>query len=161
MDVPDGARGERVATQGPRLLPRRRRSSTRSFVVGPAKGYLTAAAFDDGSLAEVELRVAKQGSTLAGMMDALSVAVSTGLQHGAPLEVYVRKFAHTRAEPSGLTNDAELPSATSLMDYVARRLALDFLDVEERQGLGVLTDQERKATGTDSPDFMGLSMSGA
>lgn len=145
-----------------RPVPRRRESRTRSFKVGGAKGYVTTSAFDDGSLAEVDLRMAKQGSTLAGMMDAVSTAWSVGLQHGAPLEVYVRKFSGTRAEPAGLTNDPEIPSATSPMDYVARRLAVDYMDREDRQGLGVLTAEEREGQAPGAPgviDLTGLSMS--
>lgn len=164
VDAGDAA-GTPEAAEGPvrRVVPRRRTSSTRSFTVGAAKGYMTVSAFDDGTLAEVELRMAKQGSTLAGMMDALSGAWSTGLQHGAPLEVYVRKLSNTRSEPSGLTNDPELPTATSAMDYVARRLAVDFLDREERQALGVLTAQERAQSDDDGGDtgLVGLSMSGS
>lgn len=126
-----------------RRLPRRREAFTRSFVVGDTKGYLTASTYPDGSVGEIDLRMAKQGSTLAGMMDALSGAVTVGLQHGAPLEIYVRKFVNTRAEPSGPTNDPELPAASSAMDYVARRLAVDYVQGDARRGLGILTADEQ------------------
>lgn len=145
----DGRAGEGAARPRQRPLPRRRDAFTRSFVVGDSKGYLTASTYPDGALGEVELRMAKQGSTLAGMMDALSGAVSVGLQYGAPLETYVRKFMNTRAEPSGPTNDPELPVASSAMDYVARRLAVDYLPEDERHGLGILTAQERRGDPED------------
>jgi ribonucleoside-diphosphate reductase alpha chain len=145
-----------------RALPRRRTSRTRSYQLGGAKGYVTSSAYEDGALAEVELRMAKQGSTLAGLMDATSTAWSVGLRHGAPLEVYVRKYAGIRAEPAGLTNDPEIPTATSPMDYVARRLAVDHMSTEDRQALGVFTTEERSplAPGASSViDLTGLSMS--
>ena len=158
--VHDGGQGRQHLV--PRPLPRRRESATRSFVVGGTKGYITTSAYEGGDLAEVSLRMAKQGSTLGGMMDALSTAWSVGLQHGAPLEVYVRKLSNSRAEPSGGTNDPQLPEATSPTDYVVRRLAVDFLAVEQRQALGVLTESERRERGGAAgrmPDLTGLAMS--
>jgi ribonucleoside-diphosphate reductase alpha chain len=132
-------------------------------VVGGTKGYLTVSHFEDGEVAEIDLRMAKQGSTLAGMMDSLSGAVSVGLQYGAPLDIYVEKFANTRSEPSGYTNDPELPTASSAIDYVARRLAVDYLEVQTRQGLGIHTAQERSLEGTSggSETFVGWSMAAA
>jgi ribonucleoside-diphosphate reductase alpha chain len=91
----------------------------------------------------VFIKVSKQGSTLAGIMDAFSISLSLGLQHGVPLATFVRKFANMKFEPAGITDDPELRIATSLIDYISRRLALDFLPVEERTELGILSTQER------------------
>ena len=124
-------------------LPHQRKALTTSFNVGGAEGYLTAGSFTDGQLGEVFLKMSKQGSTLAGVMDAFAIAVSIGLQYGVPLETFVEKFTNSRFEPSGLTNDKEIRMASSVMDYVFRRLALDFLSEEERASLGILTNEER------------------
>jgi len=85
----------------------------------------------------------KQGSTLAGVMDAFSIAVSIGLQYGVPLETYVQKFTNVSFEPAGLTDDKDIRMAKSLMDYIFRRLAIDHLPVETRQALGISTASER------------------
>src|SRR5699024_5992887 len=103
----------------------------------------TAGSYADGRLGEIFLRFGKQGSTLGGVMDDFSIAVSVGLQYGVPLETFVEKFTAMRFEPAGMTDDAELRLATSIMDYVFRRLAVDHLDAEERQALGVYTNDER------------------
>ena len=95
-------------------------------------------------LGEVFLKLGKQGSTLAGVMDAFSIAVSIGLQYGVPLETYVSKFTNLSFEPAGLTDDADVRMAKSIMDYIFRRLALDYLDFETRQGLGVFSADERQ-----------------
>jgi len=124
-------------------LPHQRKALTTSFNVGGAEGYLTAGSFADGQLGEVFLKMSKQGSTLAGVMDAFAISVSIGLQYGVPLETFVEKFTNSRFEPSGLTNDKEIRMASSVMDYVFRRLALDFLSEEERASLGILTNEER------------------
>jgi ribonucleoside-diphosphate reductase alpha chain len=126
-----------------RTVPRVRQGVTTRFIVDDQKGYLTAAAAD-GSLGEMTIRTAKQGSTLAGMMDALGSVVSLGLQAGAPLEVYVSEFANMRFAPAGRTDDPELPLATSIMDYVARRLAVDFLPAQQRMEMGILTAAEKQ-----------------
>jgi hypothetical protein len=89
------------------------------------------------------MKVSKQGSTLAGIMDAFSISVSLGLQHGVPLATYVRKYTNMKFEPAGITDDAELRIATSLVDYIFRRLAVDYLPLEERAELGVLSTAER------------------
>ncbi|MGH9208596.1 MAG: hypothetical protein ACRD1G_18935, partial [Acidimicrobiales bacterium] len=106
-------------------LPRRRKSSTFSFRVADCEGYVTVGEYDDGRPGEVFMKVSKQGSTLAGFMDAFSISVSLGLQHGVPLATYVRKYSNMRFEPAGITDDPDLRIATSLMDYIFRRLALD------------------------------------
>jgi ribonucleoside-diphosphate reductase alpha chain len=89
------------------------------------------------------MKVSKQGSTLAGIMDAFSISVSLGLQHGVPLATYVRKYTNMRFEPAGITDDPDLRIATSLVDYIFRRLAVDYLPLEERAELGVLSTSER------------------
>jgi ribonucleoside-diphosphate reductase alpha chain len=125
-------------------LPKSRTSRTTSFTVGGAEGYMTSGAHDDGELGEVFLKLGKQGSTLAGVMDAFSIAVSIGLQYGVPLETYVSKFTNLSFEPAGLTDDADVRMAKSIMDYIFRRLALDYLDFETRQALGVFSAEERQ-----------------
>ena len=125
------------------LLPSRRDSRTISFVVGDCHGFVTMGEYPDGAPGEMFLRVAKGGSTLAGVMDAFAIAVSLGLQHGVPLDAYIDSFAGLRFEPAGITDDPELRIATSLVDYLARRLAVEYLDPATRAGLGVLTTSER------------------
>jgi ribonucleoside-diphosphate reductase alpha chain len=124
-------------------LPRRRASSTFAFRVADCEGYVTVGQYEDGRPGEVFMKVSKQGSTLAGIMDAFSISVSLGLQHGVPLATYVRKYTSMRFEPAGITDDPELRIATSLVDYIFRRLAVDYLTREEREELGVLSTAER------------------
>jgi ribonucleoside-diphosphate reductase alpha chain len=124
-------------------LPRKRNSETFSFRVADCEGYVTVGQYEDGRPGEVFIKVSKQGSTLAGIMDAFSISISLGLQHGVPLATFVRKFANMKFEPAGITDDPELRIATSLIDYIFRRMALDFLTVEERSDLGILSTQER------------------
>lgn len=126
-----------------RRLPKRRTSQTTSFAVGGAEGYLTAGTYDSGELGELFLKFGKQGSTLAGVMDAFSIAVSVGLQYGVPLETFVEKFTNLRFEPAGLTDDPDVRMAQSIMDYVFRRLALDYLDFDTRSFMGIHTAAER------------------
>ncbi len=126
-----------------RRLPRRRDSQTTSFSVGGAEGYLTASAYETGELGEIFLRFGKQGSTLGGVMDAFSIAVSIGLQYGVPLETFVEKFTNLRFEPAGMTDDPDQRMASSIMDYVFRRLAMDYLDFETRSAMGIHTNAER------------------
>jgi len=124
-------------------LPKTRPAQTTSFSVGGAEGYMTSGAYADGALAEVFLKLGKQGSTLAGVMDAFSIAVSIGLQYGVPLETFVEKFANQRFEPAGMTDDADIRMAQSVMDYIFRRLALDYLPFESRSALGIHSAAER------------------
>jgi ribonucleoside-diphosphate reductase alpha chain len=126
-------------------LPKSRPSTTTSFTVGGAEGYLTAGSYPDGGLGEVFLKLGKQGSTLAGVMDAFSIAVSIGLQYGVPLESYVKKFTNVSFEPAGLTDDKDIRMAKSLMDYIFRRLALDYLPYETRAAIGIHSTDERNA----------------
>ena len=124
-------------------LPRRRRSSTFAFRVADCEGYVTVGEYDDGRPGEVFMKVSKQGSTLAGVMDAFSISVSLGLQHGVPLKTYVQKYTNMRFEPAGMTDDPDLRIASSLVDYIFRRLAVDYLPLDERAELGILTTEER------------------
>ena len=98
------------------------------------------------------LKFGKQGSTLAGLMDAFSIAISIALQHGVPLETYVEKFTNLRFEPAGLTDDKDIRMAQSIMDYIFRRLALDHLDYDTRSALGISTAAERTAR-LDAEEF--------
>ena len=138
-----------------RRLPKSRPAQTTSFSVAGAEGYMTAGAYADGALAEVFLKLGKQGSTLAGVMDAFSIAVSIGLQYGVPLETFVEKFANQRFEPAGMTDDADIRMAQSVMDYIFRRLALDYLPFDARAALGIYSAAERARaleTGDYTPD---------
>src|SRR5207244_11895918 len=98
---------------------------------------------NDG-IGEIFLKVSKQGSTLSGVMDAFAIAVSIGLQYGVPLESFVSKFINMRFEPSGITKDPDIRFASSLVDYVFRRLATEDLPAEKRAGLGIQSIEERK-----------------
>ncbi|EQD50096.1 ribonucleoside-diphosphate reductase, adenosylcobalamin-dependent, partial [mine drainage metagenome] len=98
-------------------LPRRRRSATFAFRVADCEGYVTVGEYDDGRPGEVFMKVSKQGSTLAGIMDAFSISVSLGLQHGVPLSTFVRKYTNMRFEPAGMTDDPDIRIAASLVDY--------------------------------------------
>jgi ribonucleoside-diphosphate reductase alpha chain len=124
-------------------LDRNRTSKTFEFRVADCKGFVTVGEYADGRPGEVFLKVAKQGSTLAGIMDALSISLSYGLQYGVPLRTYVEAFTNTRFEPAGMTDDPDLRIASSLLDYIFRRLALDYLTKEEREELGILSVSER------------------
>jgi ribonucleoside-diphosphate reductase alpha chain len=134
-----------IATPVRKRLPKSRPATTTSFSVGGAEGYMTAGAYADGALGEVFLKLGKQGSTLAGVMDAFSIAVSIGLQYGVPLETFVEKFTNLRFEPAGMTDDADIRIAQSMMDYIFRRLALDYLPFEQRSAMGLYTSAERAA----------------
>ena len=128
-------------------LPRKRNSKTFSFRVADCEGYVTVGEYEDGRPGEVFIKVSKQGSTLAGIMDAFSIAISLGLQHQVPLATFVGKYANMKFEPAGITDDSELRIASSLVDYIFRRMALDYLSAEERA-------EPRRAvdTGADAAD---------
>ncbi|MEJ3743509.1 vitamin B12-dependent ribonucleotide reductase [Actinomycetes bacterium KLBMP 9797] len=146
-EVAKVAEPEKVIEYRPvrKRLPKKRPSQTVSFSVAGAEGYLTASSYPDDGLGEVFLKMSKQGSTLAGVMDAFSVAISIGLQYGVPLETFVAKFTNMRFEPAGMTDDSDVRMAASVMDYIFRRLALDFLPYERRAELGIFTASERAA----------------
>ena len=144
------------ATAVRKRLPKSRPSTTTSFSVGGAEGYMTSGAYADGTLGEVFLKLGKQGSTLAGVMDAFSIAVSIGLQYGVPLQTFVEKFTNLRFEPSGMTDDPDIRIAQSMMDYIFRRLALDYLPFETRSAIGLYSAAERVRaleTGGYAPDI--------
>jgi ribonucleoside-diphosphate reductase alpha chain len=128
-----------------RRLPRQRPATVTRFSVAGAEGYMTASSYPDDGVGEVFLKLGKQGSTLAGVMDAFSMAISVGLQYGIPLDSYVAKFTNMRFEPAGLTDDPDIRIASSVMDYIFRRLALDHLPYEDRAELGILSAAERAA----------------
>ena len=128
-----------------RRLPKTRSATVTRFDVAGAEGYMTASTYPDDGVGEVFLKLGKQGSTLAGVMDAFSMAISVGLQYGIPLESYVAKFTNLRFEPAGMTDDPDIRIATSMMDYIFRRLALDHLPYERRAELGILSAAERAA----------------
>jgi ribonucleoside-diphosphate reductase alpha chain len=135
-----------VATGHPqrRRLPKSRPSKTVSFRVADTEGYMTAGEYPDDGLGEIFLKVSKQGSTLSGIMDAFAISLSLGLQYGVPLEAYVQKFMNMRFEPAGMTDDPDVRLATSVVDYVFRRLALDYLDEATRRRLGIMSNEERR-----------------
>jgi len=126
-----------------RKLPRSRRSLTLEFRVADCKGFVTIGEYDDGRPGEIFVRVSKQGSTLAGIMDAFAISLSHGLQYGVPLRAFVDAFTGMRFEPAGMTDDPDLRIATSLIDYLFRRLAVEYLSIEERAELNILTTSER------------------
>jgi ribonucleoside-diphosphate reductase alpha chain len=126
-----------------RKLPRSRTSRTFEFRVADCKGWATIGEYEDGRPGEVFLRVSKQGSTMAGIMDAFAISLSHGLQYGVPLRAYVEAFTGMRFEPAGMTDDPDLRIATSIIDYLFRRLAVEYLSPEERAELNILTVSER------------------
>ncbi|GLZ55841.1 vitamin B12-dependent ribonucleotide reductase [Actinomycetospora sp. NBRC 106378] len=141
--------GQEVATTDHRpvrkRLPKKRPSETVSFAVAGAEGYMTAGSYPDDGLGEIFVKMSKQGSTLAGVMDAFSMAISIALQYGVPLETYVSKFVNMRFEPAGMTDDPDVRMATSIVDYLFRRIALDHLPYEKRAQLGIFSADERTA----------------
>jgi len=104
---------------------------------------MTSGAYDDGRIGELFLKLGKQGSTLSGVVDALAIAVSIGLQYGVPLESFVQKFTNLKFEPAGMTDDPDIRIAQSIVDYIFRRLALDYLTFDGRAELGIYTATER------------------
>ncbi|MEZ5206870.1 MAG: vitamin B12-dependent ribonucleotide reductase [Acidimicrobiales bacterium] len=124
-------------------LPRTRTSRTFEFRAADCKGFVTVGEYEDGRPGEIFVRVSKQGSTLAGIMDAFAIAISHGLQYGVPLRSYVEAFTGMRFEPAGMTDDPDIRIANSLMDYLFRRLALLYLSPEERAELNIFTTEER------------------
>ena len=128
-----------------RRLPKNRTATVTSFSVAGAEGYMTASKYPDDGVGELFLKLGKQGSTLAGVMDAFSMAISISLQYGVPLEKWVEKFTNMRFEPAGITDDPDIRIASSVLDYVFRRLALDHLPYETRAEMGILSASERTA----------------
>ncbi len=135
---------ERVVHQPVRQkLPRSRRGRTFEFRVADCKGFATIGEYADGRPGEVFLTVSKQGSTLAGLMDAFAKSISYGLQYGVPMRALIEAFVNTRFEPAGMTDDPDIRMASSIVDYLFRRLAVEYLTADERAELGVFTREER------------------
>ncbi len=124
-------------------LPRTRTSRTFEFRVADCKGFATIGEYENGMPGEIFLTVSKQGSTLSGIMDAFAKSISYGLQYGVPLRGYVEAFVNMKFEPAGMTDDPDVRFAASLMDYLFRRLALEYLSYDERAELGIFTIAER------------------
>jgi ribonucleoside-diphosphate reductase alpha chain len=120
-----------------REMPKQRNAKTISFKVADSRGYVTVGEYDDGTPGELFMRIAKQGSTLAGIMDALAISVSHGLQYGVPLKTYVKAFTNMSFAPAGITDDEEIRTASSLVDYIFRRLARTYLSFDDRLELGL------------------------
>jgi ribonucleoside-diphosphate reductase alpha chain len=125
-----------------RKLPDERRAMTHKFSVNGHEGYITVGLYEDGMPGEIFLVMAKEGSTISGLMDAFATSVSIALQYGVPLQTLVDKFTHTRFEPSGFTNNPEIPIAKSIMDYIFRWLASKFMSREGKQAAGVVLRDE-------------------
>ena len=124
-------------------MPIERQEIGRKFQVGEYEGYIHVGLFPDGTPGDVFVDIAKEGTTLAGLMNALMISVSLGIQYGVPLDVYVSKFSHMRFEPSGLTNDPDIRVAKSLVDYIFRWLGKKFLDAETQASLGIMSAEVR------------------
>ncbi|MBV1892652.1 MAG: vitamin B12-dependent ribonucleotide reductase [Ilumatobacteraceae bacterium] len=135
---------ERVAHRPVRQkLPRTRRGRTFEFRVADCKGFATVGEYDDGQPGEIFLTVSKQGSTMAGVMDALAKSVSYGLQYGVPLRAFVEAFTNMRFEPAGMTDDPDVRFASSIIDYLFRRMALEYMTYDERAELAIFSVNER------------------
>ena len=124
-----------------RRVPEDRIEIGRKFRVGEYEGYIHVGLFEDGTPGDVFCDISKVGTTLQGLVNSLMISVSLGLQYGVPLEVYVSKFSHMRFEPSGLTNDADIRNAKSIVDYIFRWLGKKFLTVEQQEEVGILSPE--------------------
>ena len=130
-----------------RRLPLDRTEVGRKFQVGDYEGYIHVGLYDDGTPGDIFVDIAKEGTTLAGLMNSFMISVSLGLQYGVPLEVYVSKFAHMRFEPSGQTNDPDIRVAKSIVDYVFRWMGKKFLDADTQQELGIMSPEVASPAG--------------
>ncbi|HMS30915.1 MAG TPA: vitamin B12-dependent ribonucleotide reductase [Candidatus Saccharibacteria bacterium] len=128
-----------------RKVPRVRNAKTFAFRVADSKGFVTVGEYEDGSPAELFLRIAKQGSTLAGIMDAFAISVSHGLQYGVPLKSYVKAYINMSFAPAGMTDDADIKTASSLVDYIFRRLAKQYLSLDDQLELGLVSLDDLEA----------------
>jgi ribonucleoside-diphosphate reductase alpha chain len=135
--------GVGVAAPRRRRLPDDRTEVGRKFRVGEYEGYIHVGLFEDGTPGDIFVDIAKEGTTLAGLMNSFMISVSLGLQYGVPLEVYVSKFAHMRFEPSGPTNDPDIRAAKSIVDYVFRWMGKKFLSVDQQEEIGILSAEVR------------------
>jgi ribonucleoside-diphosphate reductase alpha chain len=127
-----------------RVMPIERQEIGRKFKVGEYEGYIHVGLFPEGDPGDVFVDIAKEGTTLAGLMNAFMIAVSVGMQYGVPLEVFVSKFAHMRFEPSGLTNDPDIRVAKSIPDYIFRWMGKRFLDADSQADLGIMSQAVRE-----------------
>ena len=125
-----------------RRLPSERTAVTHKFDIAGHEGYITVGLYPDGQPGEIFLKMAKEGSTVSGLMDSFATTVSVALQYGVPLRDLVNKFAHVRFEPAGFTGNPEIPIAKSTIDYIFRWLGARFLPIDERQSLGLITREE-------------------
>jgi ribonucleoside-diphosphate reductase alpha chain len=152
-----GSAGGAMSAPKRRRLPDDRNEIGRKFRVGEYEGYIHVGVFDDGSPGDIFVDIAKDGTTLQGLMNSLMIAVSMGLQYGVPPEVYVSKLSHLRFEPSGPTNDADIRAAKSIPDYIFRWFGKKFLDVDQQEEAGILSMEvraqmaERYASGESKP----------
>ena len=135
-------------------LPAERAALTHKFDIAGHEGYITVGLYPDGQPGEIFLKMAKEGSTVSGLMDTLATTISVALQYGVPLRDLVNKFAHVRFEPSGFTGNQEIPIAKSLVDYVFRWLGSRFLSVEDQQNLGL----QPRVVAEDAPPSAGLAL---
>jgi len=142
-----GAAGKPEPTR--RRLPPDRQALCHKFDIAGHEGYLHVGFFEDGTPGEIFIKMAKEGSTISGLMDTIGVLTSMALQYGVPLEVLVSKFSHVRFEPSGFTKNAEIPMAKSLIDYIFRFLGARFLAGEERAAIGLV--EREPAPGPATP----------
>jgi ribonucleoside-diphosphate reductase alpha chain len=133
------------------MLPRRRVSNTYKFHIADLKGFFTVSEYEDGTPGELFVNVSKQGSTLSGLMDSFAISISHGLQYGVPLKSYVKTLMGTSFAPSGITDDPDIRTASSITDYIVRRLALDYLSFDDRLELGL-------ASIDDMPDMEQTSL---
>ncbi len=127
-----------------RRLPDDRVEVGRKFKVGEYEGYIHVGLFEDGTPGDIFVDIAKEGTTLAGLMNSFMISVSLGLQYGVPLEVYVSKFSHMRFEPSGMTNDADIRVAKSIVDYIFRWMGKKFLSTDQQEEAGILTAEVKQ-----------------
>jgi ribonucleoside-diphosphate reductase alpha chain len=132
-----------VAQPKRRRLPDDRTEVGRKFRVGEYEGYIHVGLFEDGTPGDIFVDIAKEGTTLAGLMNSFMISVSLGLQYGVPLEVYVSKFSHMRFEPSGMTNDPDIRAAKSIVDYIFRWMGKKFLTTDQQEEAGILTQAVR------------------
>jgi ribonucleoside-diphosphate reductase alpha chain len=135
------ALGGVVAAPKRRRLPDDRTEVGRKFKVGEYEGYIHVGLFEDGTPGDIFVDIAKEGTTLAGLMNSFMISVSLGLQYGVPLEVYVSKFSHMRFEPSGMTNDPDIRIAKSIVDYIFRWMGKKFLSADQQEEAGILTPE--------------------
>jgi ribonucleoside-diphosphate reductase alpha chain len=146
---PLGARDDKSSAAAPppvlnrqrNRLPEDRTEVGRKFRVGEYEGYIHVGLYEDGSPGDIFVDIAKDGTTMSGLMNSLMIAVSMGLQYGVPPEVYVSKLSHLRFEPSGTTNDRDIPNAKSIVDYVFRWFGKKFLTVDQQEDIGILTPE--------------------